>query len=55
MKNVIDIDLDSSSEEKSENIFLNNKGNINHMSQKGNDIIYKKIKKILNEKETISK
>jgi hypothetical protein len=40
---------------KCENIFLNNKGNINHMSQKGNDIIYKKIKKILNEKETISK
>ena len=30
-----------------ENIFLNNKGVINHMNEKGNKIIYSKIKKIL--------
>lgn len=33
---------------KLENIFLQNKGTINHMNEKGNRITYKKIKKILN-------
>jgi lysophospholipase L1-like esterase len=32
-----------------EKIFLNNKGDMNHLNKKGNDIIYKKIKKLLNE------
>lgn len=40
---------------KYENIFLKHKGNINHLNVKGNEIIYNKIKKILNEKKIISK
>lgn len=34
---------------KFENVFLKNKGLINHMNQKGNDIIFNKIKKLINE------
>jgi hypothetical protein len=33
-----------------EKIFLNNKGNVNHLNQVGNNLIYKKIKNILKTK-----
>jgi hypothetical protein len=33
-----------------EDIFLENKGNINHLNEKGNIIIYNKIKKLIDEK-----
>jgi hypothetical protein len=33
---------------KFENIFKKNKGNVNHLNHKGNQIIYSKIKKIIN-------
>jgi len=33
---------------KFENIFLENKGNTNHLSDRGNDVIYKKTSKLLN-------
>ena len=33
---------------KFENVFLENKGTINHMNNKGNKIIYNKIKKLIN-------
>jgi lysophospholipase L1-like esterase len=33
-----------------ENIFLENKGTMNHLNEKGNKIIYNKIKKLINEK-----
>lgn len=32
---------------KYENIFLNNKGNMNHMNRTGNEIIYNEVKKII--------
>jgi hypothetical protein len=35
-----------------ENIFLNNKGNMNHMNDFGNEIIYEKIKTILTDPTT---
>jgi hypothetical protein len=33
-----------------ENVFLENKGNMNHLNKKGNKIIYNKIKKLIDEK-----
>ena len=32
---------------KYESVFLNNKGNMNHLNKTGNEIIYNEIKKLL--------
>ena len=40
---------------KFENIFLDYKGNVNHLNESGNELFYNIMKNILNEKEIISK